>query len=213
MTRSLKILSNFLNHSELKNATEVKSLELDFKPSTHTFHGIGETFPNVINLWILNQPIKYIEREIFFNMSQLTALTLNFNQIEFLPVDVFVDLPNVEYLSISGNRIKKLPEKLFNSMRKTKRIQFFSNRIEYLPKDLFISNVELQEVDFTYNPLKKVYVDFTNLANLWSLRLENSNCVNSYSRYNSQVADVQHYINENCTALKSKKNMSAALSD
>lgn len=205
MTRNLKIQPNFSNNTEVKNAADVKQLELRVG-STHIVAGLGETFPNLEDVMITYQTIKFIEREDFADMPHLTGLRLFENKIEFLPENVFYDLPNLKKLFLSDNRIKKLPEKIFKNLQKIDFVNIENNRIEHLSKNLFINNVEIENIQASGNPFKIIDVDFTKLTQLWRLGLQPGNCVNFWAVGKVKIPEVQQLVNSNCTLLAEKKN-------
>lgn len=157
-------------------------------------------------LTVFDQPIKFVERENFANLLQLTWLILSNNEIEFLSEEVFVDLPELKVLGIERTRIKKLPEKIFNSLRNIQQIFLNYNQIEHLSKDLFIKNFELNEIGARFNPFKTIAVDFSKIANLETLLLVEANCVDSDAGNKLKILEVQAMINQNCTALAAKRN-------
>lgn len=199
MTRDLKIQPKFPNYGEVTSAVDVKILKVNFVSSTHVFAGIGEAFPNLKQLNILEQSIKFIERENFINLTQLVWLSFWENKIEFLPEDVFYDLLNLKILGLDDNRIKKLPEKIFSNLRKIETIRLDNNTIEHLPRNLFENNADLKNLFLLENPLKTVDVNFIKLTKLYNFDLTRANCVDFYARNKLQIPEVQQIISQNCT--------------
>lgn len=204
MTRNLKIQPSL---KQTTDAANVQALVLNFPYSTHIFSGIGENFPNLQSLSIFNQPIIFVDRENFYNMTQLVRLGLFENKIEFLPHDVFDDLMDLEQLFLFDNRIKNFPRKIFDNLRKIKVINFDGNKIENLSKDLFINNVKLERIYAQRNPLRTIDVDFTKLSNLDYLNLQNAKCVNFWARIKSEVQKVQEIVNQNCVSAWRNRNL------
>jgi Leucine-rich repeat (LRR) protein len=174
------------------------NLDINFKPSTEIFSGIGETFINLKSLWIRSQTIKFVERSDFVGLTQLEDLILNGNQIEFLPEDVFWDLPNLKLLKLSGNKIKKLPKNIFKNLKKLKEINLSDNKIDYLPKNLFMETKKIERFYAYDNPLKVIDVDFTKFFYLSYLNLRNARCVNYIAYDPNFIQEAQLIINENC---------------
>ena len=161
---------NFKIHQTKEDATQVKELYINFKPSVHIFSGLGENFPNLIFLIICDQLIKFVERENFFDLQKLGILDLSGNKIEVLPEDVFMDLPNLRYLYFDINLITNIPEKLFSDLRRIEYISFYRNHIKVLPSNLFLNNLRLESLKCYNNPLKTADVDFSAIPNvkLWN---------------------------------------------
>lgn len=204
MTRNLKIRVKFSFFSKIKNAVDIKKLDLNFNLSTHIFAGIAEAFPNLEHLKIHDQQIKFIERENFANLSQLEELRLYHNKIEFLPDDIFNDVPNLKVLDLVHNRIKILPEKVFNKLWRVGEMYLNNNKIEHLSKNLFINNVELFMLQLDENSLKTIDDDFTKLPKLMFLNLRNANCVSFTVMSKSKISEMQEVIKQNCTAKKNR---------
>lgn len=72
---------------------------------------IGQLFPRLQKMII--DEVKFIKKENFRGMENLSTLYLNLNQIETLPDDAFAELPNLQFLSLGNGKIKVLPENIF----------------------------------------------------------------------------------------------------
>lgn len=186
----------------MKTAEQIQDLKLNLTPSTYIFDGIGATFSTLKKLWISNQNIKFVQRENFANLEQLTWLNMQQNKIEFLSENVFWDLPNLLELDFQSNRIKKLPEKIFENLLKIENIWFERNKIEHLSANLFETNTELTMVRFSGNPLKIIDVDFSTLPNLKRLFLYQAKCVDFIAKTHARIPEVQKIINQNCSAVR-----------
>lgn len=205
--RNLKIKPNFQNHQTVRNAASVQILELKMANSTIILPDIGKTFPNLVELWIVTQRIRFVEREDFVNLSQLIELLLYKNEIRFLPENVFWDLTNLEVLDLISNRISEISENIFINLKKIKTINFGRNNIQHLPENLFINNHELESINFSENRLRTINVDFLMLANLNELYLQKSNCIDLNMITILDIIEIQQVINQNCTILAARRSL------
>lgn len=178
----------------------VKIVEIDFYPAIHVLRGIGEEFPNLNELDILGESIKFVKREDFANMTQLSVLTMHDLLIDFLPKDLLVDLTNLNQIAITFCAIEEVPEVFFVNQEKLEKLSLRSNRLKDLHARLFKSNPMLSVVDLEGNNLQKINVDFTRLPALRFIILYNNACLNrAYVReYTKSIKSFQHDIEIYC---------------
>ena len=158
MTRNLKI-----RHQLVRN---VQKLSMNFGGSSHIFAGIGENFPSLQELSVVQQQIKFIEKENFIDLVELEKMDLEGNEIEFLPQNVFEDLRNLKVLKISNNRIRKIPEQIFFNLKQLKVLTLEKNNILYLPENLLEKNTQLTEFNAWGNSFANNDVIFAKLPNM-----------------------------------------------
>lgn len=108
-------------------ATDIDQLNINFTLSPHIFTGIGENFPKLKSLCIIDQSIEVIEREDFLGLVNLEGLFLNGNKINFLPGDVLYDLQNLRYFDISRNLIKRFHPNIFKMLTNIEGIGAYGN--------------------------------------------------------------------------------------
>ena len=145
---------------------DVGHLFFDFRPSKHIFAGLGENFPNVVFLYIIDQGIKFVERNNFIGLQKLENLFMRDNQIEFLPEDVFNDLSSLKRLYLTNNFIMELPEKLFMNLINIEEIGFDGNHIKSLPTNLFLNNLNLKMLTLYCDELKLNDFDLSAMPNV-----------------------------------------------
>lgn len=101
---------------------------------------------------IVNQKIKFVEREDFIGLPNLEYLNLNGNEIEFLSEDVFGDLKNLRRLGIRSNKIKHFSSRIFEKLTNVNEILTYGNKASTNSIDFSaIRNVQLRnETDENY---------------------------------------------------------------
>lgn len=205
---NLRILPNLTTHSRINNTDNVKHLQINFKPATFIFSGIGENFVNLKGVYITDDNLKTIKRSDFSNLEQLQILSLTDNSLQELPEDSFFDLPNIEKIKINNCQLESLPENIFSIAHNLAKLDLSGNKLKSLPKNLFKNNLQLQEVNFISNELQKIETDFTKLPMLMSVNLHLNKCIKSdYSRDFPQysavknVQELQDVIVSNCSEL------------
>jgi Leucine-rich repeat (LRR) protein len=205
ITKNLKILPSFVDHPTIKNGRNIKGVVLYFGKAKHIFAGIGESFPNLANLWIHDPSLRVIERRDFVGLSNLKILNLIDKEIDFLPEDVFWDLPNLVYLNLSKGKISKLHKNMFKNMKNLRKFDFGLNKLKHIDKDLFDNNLELEDVEFRSNLLKTVEFDFRKLTKLKDISFNLNDCIDKrftslqpIFSTNPSVEALQKIIDENC---------------
>lgn len=147
---------------------------------THLPNGFGLSFPSLQAFRATSVELKYIRRENFANMGNLSILTLSGNQILSFSGDVFMDLPKLEWLSIHTNQISVLPEELLANMPKLVSFYFGANLAHNLPEKVFASNLNVEEIYIRSGKLKTVDVDFSKLPKIREVHLEANTCTNDF---------------------------------
>lgn len=149
------------NHSDPNlKMNEVKRSIIRLNGFENIIAGIGEAFPNLEELSILSDSIKFIERHDFADLSQLKELIVTMYQLEFLAYDVFYNLPDLEFVSFSDGKLENLHENIFLNLRNLKKLVIIGHRIAALEENLFVNNPLLEEISFDRNELEIIKVDF-----------------------------------------------------
>lgn len=121
--------------------------------------GLEKYFPNLIEIWMSNSKITYLEPDTFAPWPGLTKLFFGHNKIEFLDRDLFQNNPKLWYLAFYGNSIRNLDGDLFKHNPWVEAVFFQNNRIRNAGADL-LSNLEaLKVVDFANNLCINEYAD------------------------------------------------------
>jgi hypothetical protein len=97
-TKSLKFSTN------LEDPSNVTKVEIDFGSYDHIVDGIGEHFPNLQELAVMNN-IKFITRNDFANMKSLIKLVLLGNPLRVLDENIFENLEAMEILILSNCKL------------------------------------------------------------------------------------------------------------
>ena len=138
-------------------------------------------------------------------MRQLKELVVINNPIKSVEEDVFWDLPNLEALSIFGALLEKLPANLLIYMTKLKEVSFYGNQLTYIDQNLFRRNLQLEQVVFENNKLTTIKVDFTKFKNIQELSFLGNVCTNlefkktiPHLSDSKSLDEFQEGINRNC---------------
>jgi len=89
----------------------LKNSESEYLPSN-----IGAHFPELTDIFIESNSLKFITRDNFKFMEKLEVLSLDFNGLSELS-NQFDDLVNLVRLDLSSNQIKVLPIKLLKKLK------------------------------------------------------------------------------------------------
>lgn len=172
---------------------------LQFNNFTFLPLGIGKSFPEIIELSVLNCSVKFIKRDNFKDMEKLKHLQLGANKIETIPEDAFYDLPNLQFLSLCGNQIKTLPEKLLLKSVNINHFRADGNRFEILTNEAFAENLKLEKISIRFGKLKTIKFDFTKLPTIKDISFMRNPCTNAtFILNNSSLEDFQKSISETC---------------
>lgn len=177
-SRHKKILPNFSSNQLIRNSGDVEALNINFNPSIVIFSGIGEKFGNLQRLQIIDDGLKFLDRNNFLNLPHLQELSLHHNPFKFIAEDVFWDLINLEHLNIHKCQLEKVPSRLLFSMPNLEGVDLSENVLSFIPKTFFKYNIKLQEVFLKGNNLKKIEIDFMKFGKINTVDVSENVCIN-----------------------------------
>lgn len=145
---------------------------------------IGATFPNLLELQVINCSLMTLDERDFQLLSNLLVLNMTNNQLRSLDdANVFDTLENLEELSLGSNRIEYLDQKIFSKLRKLRSLDLQRNKLAQLDVDTFNSNVNLQFLYLSFNKLTRLKLGiFDPLKNLEVLSLDDNELTSLPSR-------------------------------
>ncbi|XP_059160983.1 uncharacterized protein LOC131944404 isoform X2 [Physella acuta] len=100
-----------------------------------------QTFPNMSECSSLatlnmgNNRLVSLAGQPFKGLENLIDLTLEINDIEFIPEDAFVGLVKLDYLNLANNRISAIHPKAFLPFTKLRILNLANNHLHYLPTE------------------------------------------------------------------------------
>lgn len=140
---------------------------LDFVPSQ-----VFQYFRKLKNLSIKFSSIPKIESFTFSNLSAVQEIKLTKNQIIYLNKYSFYNLPNLTILTLDENRIKEVVTDTFSELPALQKLYLTSNNITVIHDGAFRSLVNLLDLDLDRNNISELRKEcFDGLANLKRLDL------------------------------------------
>ncbi|XP_063076440.1 carboxypeptidase N subunit 2 [Engraulis encrasicolus] len=185
----LALISNPLRTSSISplafnGLTQLRELEISANYRLETLdHAVFQKLGNLTRLYLNNNQLLIVDRDMFNKLVKLEVLELRGNQFIWLPNFIFENLPNLKSLDASMNKITSveasllagltrlqslklaynqlttLPSDLFKHAPGLKHLSFQSNGISSLPEGLFKSLTKLEELNLRYNKLTYVPTD------------------------------------------------------
>jgi Leucine-rich repeat (LRR) protein len=151
---------------------------------------------HLIELYLSNNKLSKIHRELFNGLSKLEILCLANNLITEIGVDTFEKIPKLKQLHLHSNNIKVIHNEMFldkldlevlylyqnniesieiipfNSLYSLKKLHLFSNKITNIKIGNFIHLVKLEELMINKNEINSFEIStFTGLGNMARLDL------------------------------------------
>jgi hypothetical protein len=156
---SLKANQHF--SQELKDSPNGKTVILDARNlSVVPIPSTQESFPNLKNIYLNKNRIRWIPTNWFNRFSQIKTLDLSRNKITTIP-DSISRLTNLEGLFLDGNNIENVPESI-GHLSKLVRLNLALNKIKALPES--IGNLKnLEDFYVEYNQLRILPSSMKNL--------------------------------------------------
>jgi len=127
-------------------------------------------------LYLNGNKITEITIEDFKHLTELTYLSMNFNQIEKLPKHVGDYLPNLRMLYLTANKIKEISSGILDGYEEIEVLNLDQNQIEQIPDHSFSRMSSLRELLLGQNKLKTINENtFYGLKKLVKLQLSDNN--------------------------------------
>ncbi|KAG4070983.1 hypothetical protein HA402_001420 [Bradysia odoriphaga] len=109
-----------------------------------------------------------------------TELTINSQNVKFMPKNIATFFPELEKLEISNSSLEWIEQANINELTSLRTLNLSNNNIELLEKGLFDFNTKLEIISVRENNLKFVHQEiFYKLSNLQSVDLEQNFCATS----------------------------------
>lgn len=103
-------------HSPGKTNRDVRSVFINVCRMTLIPESLGQTFSNLMNLYINNSYLRSITKFDLVHFEQLERIHIIGNDIEFLPGDLFEFTRNVKYIQFGQNKIKYIGPKILEGL-------------------------------------------------------------------------------------------------
>ena len=111
----------------------------------------------------------------FDELTSLTELNLDFNQISSLPAGIFDDLTSLTTLTFSANSLSSLSSDVFDNLTSLTSLNCESNNLSSLSSGVFDNLTSLTSLDMDANPLSSLPSGiFDNLTSLTTLQMANN---------------------------------------
>ena len=176
---NLKLSSNFLdeipdnNYVMMADSLSTLILEKNFirVVNEYSFHSLS----NLTHLNLNFNKIKYLQVNVFNNLSSLITLTLRCNYLTVVEKGLFNHLMRLTWLDLGQNFIHSLDDDLLKFLKVLKYLNLDSNNLTNIPTNLFRSTYELINVNLAWNNLTSLEYDlFYNAQILHTLDIDSN---------------------------------------
>jgi Leucine-rich repeat (LRR) protein len=103
--------------------------------------------------------------------TNISGLSIGYNEITTLPVGAFSKLPNLTRLVLNRNKITSLPAGVFDGLSGLNTLDLSNNQLTSLPAGIFSGLSNLSTLHFYYNQLTSlpagIFDGLSNLINLY----------------------------------------------
>ncbi|XP_049875595.1 connectin-like [Pectinophora gossypiella] len=164
---------DFVPTKVLQFLRRLKNFSIKFssipKIDSYTFANLSA----VQEMTFTKNKIKILSKYAFYNMPNLTVLTLDENRITELVTDTFYSLPALQKLYFTSNNISVIQDGAFRHLVNLLELELDRNNISELKKESFNGLANLQRLDLRRNKLAVLNsFTFTELWNLQELLLD-----------------------------------------
>lgn len=201
----------------------IKAIRIEGRNVKFLPEGVGENFPNLSLVYILETTVETIGsrhfkgmhnlRLAFVSKNKITSVSptafkdlnevrrmdLNVNpSLESLPDGVFDSLVELRTLYLNKNKLRTLPENIFSKLENMRLAYLDNNNLSEIPAKLFQRNLKLQRIVLYSNKIQRIDPRFINdLSALKAVFLKSNLCVNATFRP-SEFSNMKLHILEHC---------------
>lgn len=129
------------------------------------------SFENLTTLRMNEVSLRAIFPQNFENISKLETLSLERNQIEYIPAAVFQHLPQLKDVSLAENRIQTIDRDAFRFCGELRNLRLNQNRLTTIDNNWFADVAKLEFLDLSDNRIDGV-IDGHAFRNQQHLRLQ-----------------------------------------
>lgn len=178
----LKSLKNLSYSLGLNNFTSFKKLNFDYNELEDLNISFSQVFKKISHISLKGNKIKFIDENLFSQLSFLTSLNLenNFlenikemllfhnqtlifenlnlhnNKLDFIHICFFNKLTETITLDLSSNYLQNLDVKTFNYMKNLINLNLKNNFIRKLDKSIFKNLHKIQIIDLSFNKIETI---------------------------------------------------------
>ena len=151
-------------------------------------------------LYLNGNKIKKVNTGDFKHLSNLTYLSINFNEIESLPKDISRFLPKLDTLHLTANRIKTISSHELKGYENLKTLNLDQNHIESMGDNTFSEMSNLKVLLLGQNRLTTINQHtFKGLSNLVKLQLSDNHIETLHEgafQFSFQLQELYLYVNK-----------------
>jgi hypothetical protein len=115
---------------------------------------------SITHLYMSNNQLRNISKDVFGNMPHLQWLDLRHNQLVEMDLDCFRDSRNLQALFLSWNVITDIPAEVLRPLKKLRIVDLSRNKLRTLPDNAFtdsnLESLDLSHNQFTRLPMKSM---------------------------------------------------------
>jgi Leucine-rich repeat (LRR) protein len=125
-------------------------------------------------LYLYNNKLTYLDKDIFNNLINLQELFLYNNNLTHLDKDIFKNLTNLKLLNLSYNNISSLDKDIFKYLTNLKVLLLHNNHLTILNNNIFNNLTNFQYLKLSNNKLTSLPSSITNCRNLINIYYYNN---------------------------------------
>ncbi|XP_031334037.1 carboxypeptidase N subunit 2-like [Photinus pyralis] len=166
-------LKAYRNEKPNNNLQEIEKIHIGWNTTMPELRfGLFSSFTRLKVLHLSNSHIQRLDKRAFYNMEQLTELSLFNNEIIEVDSSVFKYLTSLRVLDLGTNKITGLLDFIFHNLLDLEELVLSWNMISTVTMDLFYGLNNLRKLNLAGNSLKSLPENaFACLTNLIGLDL------------------------------------------
>lgn len=163
----------YRNEKPNNNVEEIEKLHIGWNTTMPELgFGLFSSFTRLKVLHLSNSNIQRVDKRAFYNVEQLTELSLFNNEITELDSSVFKYLKSLRVLDLGSNKLTGLQDFIFHNLLDLEELVLSWNMICTVTMDLFYGLNNLRKLNLAGNSLKSLPENaFACLTHLISLDL------------------------------------------
>ncbi|KAH3822586.1 leucine-rich repeat and immunoglobulin-like domain-containing nogo receptor-interacting protein 1 [Dreissena polymorpha] len=171
-----KLLELSIHSNTLSGSDDSSLYDLLFKRVSVTDNNVKRIFSKLQTLEVKNIPLKKISENDLVHFPNLKELTLSGNKIKYIEPKAFRWLGSLLQLNLDGNELAELPQELFQGLNSLKSLKLNKNSLRNLQSSSFNGLHNLETLNVNSNMLQQVenFLLGLNISSLRSLDMSNN---------------------------------------
>lgn len=187
-------------NTEAVKSEDFRHITINEKQTLFLPINLGEKFPNLENLTVVDSGLFAIDSRTFAGMNRLRVLNLKGNKIRGIQQNAFQNLKSLTHLNLSENKIEELKPGCFMTLVNLVNLTLHYNLLTTIDSGVFDGLKSLKNLDLGENKLKFLSNDLlTTMSGIESVKFWSDDCILDFGTSSRNFSENIKSLTKSCT--------------